>query len=592
MLGFKINNEDLDMTPGTVLELEQNNPFLQFNEEIAGEYSMPFELQASPDNIRLTQLAALIQKRVNVAGIEATAYDGGLQHSIGKIKIEKSNIDLNRTQNGKLSCYYLTGTSFFYNDIRGKKLKDINAGGDRVFSWDNFSRNGSGFWGHIHKVIDAPAGYGSSGYDYAFYPMVNESFTWDISARTFGGNVTNNMTYAGGQVNFTQFCADGMDANKIVPFPYLKYVLNKISEYTGWKFDGAILNDPDFLKITMWDCRAIDWAYYIPARVIILGGGPIKAKPTISFNLINHLPDISISEFLLSLRNRLGIYYDVDRRSKVVRFTKLVDVAASTIKEYTSKAGPLVTKSVLPEKKIYSLKTKEDSGPINLSGLSDQGSLLNKSSLPLASEARDLQVYLVISENNYYICQQNETSGAYEWKIYDSNTRDVVPEGATEEITTGALTTGNEYLSPYLDLIPRWDETGFWPGRTEETSSITLLLLFYHGIKNNKAGQPYPFASHHIYDSQGVQVGNWSLSFLGKKTDGTDVGLYHKNWKPFLDKLTTREQLEVTLYLPRHEYMKLKFSDVISIAGVRMYVSRVKATIPYSGTVQLECSRI
>lgn len=593
MLEIKIGDEYLDLLPGTQLEIEQENPYVQFDDKIIGEYSLPFQVPSTPKNIRLLQYAAMINKRINNAGIDAIVYDNGVQHSIGKIKIEKANIHLNKGDKGSISCYYLTGISRFYQEIKDKRLQSIGTGGTRTFNWDNFNRNGSGFWGHIHKVLDAAAGYGASSYDYAFYPMVNEDFTWDISSRTFGGNVTNNMTYTGGKVTFTQFCADGMDANKIVPFPYLKYVLDKIGEFIGWKFDGAILSDPDFLKITMWDCRAIDWALYIPARVIILGGGPIKAKTSVSFNLSDHLPDITISEFLLSLRNRFGWYYDVDRKGKIVHIREIQKINIhGTVKDFTASASPLIVKTMRTEKKIYSLKTSEDSGPTKLSGLSDQGNIQNRSNLPAAAESRDLQVYLVLTENNFYICQQNEDSGQYEWKIFDYNIRDVVPEGATEEISTSALTTGNEYLSAYLDFIPRWDELGFWPGRTEENSSTTLLLLFYHGNRNNKAGVPFPYASSHIYDSRGQQVANWSLSFLGKKIDGTDIGLYHRNFKAFLDTLSTSEEFEVTLHLKLVDYLKLTFDDIISVNNVRMYAAKFKSRLPYRQELTAECSRV
>ena len=74
--------------------------------------------------------------------------------------------------------------------------------------------------------------------------------------------------------------------------------------------------------------------------------------------------------------------------------------------------------------------------------------------------------------------------------------------------------------------------------------------------------------------------------------NGYEVGLYDQNWKALLDTYTSNEELEVKLNLPRAEFMKLKFSDIVSIAGVRMYIRKIRHRLPYNGTVQLECVRI
>jgi hypothetical protein len=591
MLEIKIGDEYLDLLPGTQLEIEQENPYVQFDDKVVGEFSLPFQVPSTPKNIRLLKYAAMINKRIDNTGIDAIVYDNGVQHSIGKIKIEKANIHLNKGDKGSVSCYYLTGISRFYQEVKGKRLKKVNFGGSRTFAWDNFNRFGGGFWGHIHKVIDAPAGYGSSGYDYAFYPAINNDFTWQLKTKTLGGGAMNNMSFINGSIVFTQQgISKSNDANTIVPFPYLKYVIDKIAEYIGWKIEGSILSDPDFLKITLWNSRAIDWVYY--PKSLVFDNFIALPLPSISFDLSDHLPDIGISEFLLALRNRFGWYYEVDRKGKILRIKEIQKITGSTVKDFTAVASPLVPKNMRTEKKIYSLKTNEDSGAINLSGFSDEGTVATRANLPAASQARYLQAYLVVTENNYYTCQQNENTNAWEWQLYDYNVRDVVPEGSTEDVITAALTTSNEYYSPYLDFIPRYDEAGYWPGRSDDTGNITLLLLFYHGIRNNKAGQPYPYASSHIYDSQGQQVANWSLSFLGKKIDGTDIGIYHRNYKKFLDTLSASEEFEVTLHLPLLHYLNLTFNDIISVNNVRMYAAKFKTRLPYRQELTAECSRV
>jgi hypothetical protein len=588
MLSIKVNNEDLDLRPGTTMDLEQNNPYLQFNAtDVIGEYSFPISVPNTQKNNRLLKLSGSFQKRVDNNGVEVALYDNNYQDSIGTLKTEKVNVDLNRMQNGDLSCYYLTGTSYFNKAIDKKKLRDVDFGGDRTFAWDNYNRNGAGFWGHIHKVLDAAPGYGTSGYDYAFFSVINKNFTWDK-----GGSDVINWTWVNPQ-GLRLFLMAGTvrtDGNIIVPYPYLKFILEKIFASIGWTLKGAILDDPDFEKITVDNARAIDWCIYDPKKTALQSSIPV-GRPDIAFDIADHVPDVTISEFLSALRSRFGWWYDVDRKSKVVTIQMLKDVAATGVKDYTRKASPLVPKTILTAKKIYALKTA-GSDAINLSGLVDKGTVPMPKDLPAAAQAIDNNVYLVISENNYYLCQANDTTGIWEWKLFNANTGDVVPAGATDDIITTAATAGSEKYDNQLDLAPRIDSGGFWPGRTDDSQTNQILLLFYYGIRYTKTGYPYPFASHHIYDSNGQQVGNWSLSFLAKKNDGTDIGLYALNWKPFLDKLSTTEQLAVTLYLSRAELLNLKFHDELNIAGVKMYISKIKRKISYDGKIDLECSRI
>ncbi len=591
MLGFKIGDEDLELTPGTQLEIERNNPYLQFNDEIAGEFSMPFEFSATPKNTRLINYASLLQQRVDPSGIEAKCYDGGIQDSIGKIKIEKPQVDLNRSQNGKVSAFYLTGISYFFQDIKNKKLKDLDLGGDRQFANDNLNRNGSGFWGHIHDVVDAGTGYGTTGYDYAFYPVKNLSYGYGVFQVQVDTQCMNYMKLVGGLPTFWPTGTDGKDSNVIVPMIYLSYLLKKIEALVGWRFEGDILNDPDFKKITLINSNAIDWAFFNPYRILMVLP-VVLPRPIASFNLLNHIPDMTIGEFLAALKNRFGLSYDIEKREKVVRFKNLNTVAASGYKDMTAQAGPAVTKTILQQKKIYSLKTTEGRGAISLTGYVDMGAVNLGIELPAPTEARYLHVYLIRTENNYFVCERNEATDVWQWNLLAYNTGDYVPANATEEITTAALVPGLERVDDtYLDLCPRWDELGWWPGRTDEISP-PLVMTFYYGLRVNKFNKICPFASPHIYDSTGLQVGNWSLSFLGRKTDNTEVGLYEVNWKPFIDKLNTLETIDLLLYLTRNEFMQLKFSDVISVVGVRMYMAKIKYQLPYNGQVQLECSRI
>jgi hypothetical protein len=592
MLGIKINGEFLDLLPDTQLEMEQNNPFLQFDDTVLGEYSLPIEIPTTAKNIRLTNYASLLQQKVDVKGIDAEVYINGFQHSVGKLKIEKPTINLNNAKLGTISAYYLTGISSFYQDVKDKKLVTINVGGDRIFAWDSasgfdFLIDGNGFWGHIHKVIDAPV----NTYDYAFYPVINKGF------ENAAGNpsLLNYLLYnpGDGRVKFVHLTNDFNAINLVVPFPYLHYVLKKAVEYVGWRIEGDILNDPDFQKSTIYNTTAITWGGYSGIPRVVFG------LPQVKFNLQNHLPDVSIAGFLIALRNRFGWEFDFDRVMKTIRIKPLQGVAISGEKDMSGFSSPVIVKTVSADGKIYALKnnytTDYQGGSVDLKKLNLQVDVQHFADLPPAIQANFGHVHLVISENNYYILRTDETDGIIKWMLLTYNVFDVLPDGYNQEITTDCVTMGMEQFTDnlnYEDFLPRMDAIGGFEGSGDEVPLSNIVLLFYHGKRPNKLGQPIPYASSHIYDSAGNQVANWSLSFKCKKYDGTEVGLYDLNWKKFLDTISAHETFEVTLNLPLVDFMQLHFSDIISINNVRMYVLKIKSFLPYKGQLQLECSRV
>lgn len=575
MLGIQIGNEYLELPPGTTLEMVEANPFLQFADaEVRGNYSLPSQVKAVPKNLRLLKYSGLLQTRIDNSGIDSKVYGNGLQHSQGKIKIETANINVNRPNTGDISFYYLTGISSFYQDIKKKSLRDINMGGERFFATHD------AFWDHINLVLRGDP----NEYDYAFYPVVNKGWT------TEGGDIEimNRIFFGSGDLPAFDLSATASPifgpANVIVPFPYLKTVLINAVEYAGWKIEGDILTDPDFEKITMINFRAIDWVPY--PHINLIG-----TKSPVRFDLADHLPDILISEFLIALQNRFAWWYDFDYVSKKITIKKLGSLVSFSQKDMTKYASPLVPKKVQQSDKIYALRNNFISGGgqgIDLNNTDYQGDVNKVADLPAAAEARADHVYLVKEENNFYWCINDS---GWKWQILSSNNSDYAPDGSNEEIITAATTVDMERFSNYIDLAPRLDNQGVLDA-SDVGAEWSIHLCFFYGMRENKSNQLVPFASHHVYDSKGVQLGNWSLAYKAKKTDGTEIGLYDLNWKSFLALSNSKEEFQVVLSLPFHEYQKLKFSNSIVVDGVKMFVKEKKSFIPYRGSVELQCVRI
>lgn len=585
MLQILINGEPLELIPGTTITLEDSNPFLQLNEEVLGAYSFPFDVKNSPTNNRLLSYLGTWQKVNEGNAVDAVLVDNGLQIASGKIKVERPVHNLNNQASGQISCYFLGNVSSFQQDIKGVKLRDIDAGGDRSFAGtDDTPWYDSTFGQHVLNVAK-----GITVTDYAFYPVKNSIWGQDPGVLASDGDVMN-------KVYQTEF---GMTIGPIlVPFPYLKYILVQAISHVGWTLAGDILDNADFERITMINFRAIDWANYREG-----GGSTYYLDPyaTVTFNLKNHLPDITIGEFLIALKNRFAWWYDIDHASRTITIRKLSALTGGDIKDLTGYCDPVIQKPMIPNGRIYALRNNfiTNSGEgLDLTKVNYQGVLDDIAALPTPSSSLSEQVYLIEEENSYYCCLQNpDDDTVWEWQIIRFNIYDYVPDGATDDITTMATTVGMVKYSSYMDFIPQCEGIGVWKD-FENEYPWGIHLCFWIGFGDRKLGASggfsykYPQASHHIYSTLGTQFAQWSLAFKGQKNDGTQVGLYDLSWADFLSLINTREEAEIILYLPIHIYMQLKWEDKIVIDGVKLFMKSKSVSMPFRNRVAITCTRV
>ncbi|MBE2229962.1 MAG: hypothetical protein IAE96_04880 [Chitinophagaceae bacterium] len=586
MTGIQIGNEFLDLSAGAVIEMEDQNPFLQFDENLIGEFSYPFNVRCTEKNDRLLGYPGIPQVRVNPAGVDALLYDKSLQVASGKVKIEKVNSNINRRSASTVDCYFLTKASSFWQDAKGKSLRSIEAGGDRTFAWEGYITTGTGFWKHLNDVFfSAP-----NTYDYAFFPVRNnQAITTSIDeSRPDYDRIIN-------KVYFDVVNDRWIMRGQFCPFPYLHYIIKKAMAFVGWTVSGDILDDDNFRKITILNTRSIDWAY------IRKTGNVIDHHPydSITFNLNQHLPDMEIGAFLIAIKNKFGLHLDFDRVRRHLTISLMDSILDMPVVDMTSKASPLLPKTIKGEKSIYAMVYADGRGSISLENTFFQGELASRDDLPAAAEALHDQAYYISMENKYVICKQNETDDNWDWQAFGDNNNDYAPAGKNNEISTKALIPGMELYTDFYNrrlLVPFIDDEIESIHNNFESVDFPLYLCYYHGLRALDNPDPgtlnYPLGSSSVYDIEMNQLADWGLTFTCFKPDGTDIGLYTTFWERFLALTNGEEEYEVNLYLPLHEYMVLKFSDRIVINGIHLFIRNIKSAIPYKGVIQCVCIRL
>lgn len=577
MVSIQINGETLDLFPDAQLELEQNNPFLQLTDVLVGAYSFPFQVKNTARNNRLLGYRGTWQVVNDGIGIDAILMDNGIPAFRGKVKVERTEPNLNDPQQTNIFCYFLTESADFWQEIKSRKMTTVDYEGDRIFNGAASDPDKTLITTHILDVMNGDPG----DFDYAFFPVKNE--TWGAGPRT-DIDVINYVWWAP-----TNNIALEYD-RAYVPYPYLKYVLQRIFIDAGWNLTGDILDDPDFKKICLLNFKALKKGFYT------ITSGPVWTfYDYVTINLQKHVPEVDISAFLIAIKNRLGIWYDFDNYSRTCTIRSLSDIVNLPATDITSKTSPAVTKSIYQDTKIYSLTCSDGigGGKFNSDEVDYQGEVDTRADLPTASSTMIGQVYFVTGENNYYECVDTG-SYSYAWEIFSANLYDYLPDGATDTISTVAGTVPMVEGNAYMTLIPQLDGAGEY---YDDLGGVNngIHLCFFHGAvaKAPASSEVYPYGSPHPYDPSMNQLTDWALPYNFILTDGTtDVGLYETFWKGFLNMLTSKEEAEFIVWMPMHEYKNLSWQKALLLQGVKLFIKTIKPTIPYNGRVTIVGQRI
>lgn len=587
----------MDLLPGTVMELEEENPFLQLGNEIEGQYSLPLTAPLTDKNMRLLGNPNLLQIKKPTTGIEADLFTEGVQHSRGQIKIEAGSSNINQPQRGSISIYYLFGVSDFYKLVEGKKLSDINYGADYVKPMSHELlgtdiQNPDYFWGFMNQVMNDGTPFT---HEFAIFPVINEADPGYRVGKDFDYNMLNSMgirdSNQNSVLNYRSY-GRAVWFNNVCPFPYLRFVLDKVFQHFGWTIQGTILNDSDFRKIVILHNRNIPYEENLAAPY-----------PDVVFNMRDHVPRVSVSSFLIGLQNRFGWWFDFDFRKKVCTIKARNDILKTrTPKDYTLKAAAQFSFNNNVNGKVYALREAGGFEKPDFSRLTNMGVIYNQFQLPAAAADKANQLYFVAGENAWYACENVDE--VFEWTKLADNTYDHGPAGHNEEITTICLATGSEFLEIISDLelgvFASPNPTGRYfsvPVANLSDDSETFYLCYHHakGQSVNNTGLPNFSVCQSGAGCEsltGVQLATKSLSFEYIDSIGDDRGLYKNNWEYFLNLLKQTEEVTIPIDFNITDLLNLSYTDTLLIRNVEYFIKNPHIILPLKSFSNMELVRV
>lgn len=422
MTAIEIQNEYLDLPPSVAFQIVSNSPYFN-NDQIDGEYSLPINLPITDKNYRLLNFTGNHYKTHAKQTIPANLHaDGGVvyQGILVVLGFTKNN---NRNNSQVCTCIFTFGISSFWQLVQNKNMTNLKFGGPQVYNWttSNPSDGSNGFWQNMNARL--PEGAST---DYTFPFIYNGGYVGDATVPPFHSGFVSFMNSAG---------ADGLafaTPNNIAlcPAMFLTFIMKAIFTENGWTVDGDFFTDAFYTKIILPSFRSIYWTSETGTFNAPLVKSPLSV---ITIYLNEHVSPISISTFMIEIKNFYGLAYKFDSQKKNCTITAIKNVPTGVPKDLSSYCLSTWKSTLSNGPKIYGLQSENgaDSFAIRISvaGFNILTGVALFSELPDPTLQQPFDTILVWNENAYYQIVQDIVSLEQTWQFFSDNVVDYLPQG-------------------------------------------------------------------------------------------------------------------------------------------------------------------
>lgn len=389
----------------------------------------------------------------------------------------------------------------------------------------------------------------------------------------------------------------------IVPYLYLTDVVKRVFKKLGISVSGNFFEDDRVKRMLLYNNRTLDFVQVrlndAPVRrtVANIQQGESRDEETeyadnywyenihdLEIKLSNHVPEVSVVEFLKAMKNYFCLKYDFNTiQNKVeIRFIKDI-IRQRQVLDMTSKASKLFT---ITHNKSAGLAFKyENPDPLMSDGMlsewtderiykdPDTGAFQIIADYTvqnyLALDALDAEIEeiaFVQSLRAYFILTPDQNNPPF-WKLYafiqqdDHSIQSEIEEDSTQ---TKSWSVG---MFPLLDSyfsgrkMPAIECTGNNPEVNLSNKECGIRIFAFYGQQLDAADQPYAFASCTRYNAKEI---------LSATQYDLDIRSEDSNpfWKD-LDRIIDRgKQYECNLLLESSDFIKLSKTPIIRIANL------------------------
>lgn len=351
-------------------------------------------------------------------------------------------------------------------------------------------------------------------YNRQLYEGNNPKFSGVVNAYDFNGHLHfSNIDYP--------VFGDAMKWDyTVIPFLYLIDVVKQVFKKLKIQVSGEFLDDPRMQHLLLYNNRTLDklrvtWFGFeqerTPANILAGADNPFGAwryENTIqtSIRLGNHLPDVSVIDFLKGLKNYFGLKY---------RFNSLQNrVEISFVRSLIRSRSSLRLDQTLSASRKYSIHYPKlnglafdyaDPDPIMSDGANEIPTPDHTVTNYLALDALGAElgeIAFVQSLQAYFQLVPDQDDPPF-WKLYAFKQQSETRDSSEAQAQTWTLS-----LYPLVDSytngrkMPAIECTAHQPEVNLENQECGMRIFGFYGVQDDAADLPYAFASVTAYDAK------------------------------------------------------------------------------------------
>jgi hypothetical protein len=322
MYSIKINKEQIDLPPNSVVNLNLINPHLLYDSVEGKRGNIP-KIGWTLNNQKAFNYIEMPQLQSN----DITRYECGHEYN-GRILHEGVFVLTRASRSDGYSGTYVENIGEFFGDWQAKLLTEC------PFDFDNIPHLGNDM---VWYDGDVPA---------YCYPTI-------INADYYG---TAQGIYSGRMNDMSENVVAGVTSSPKVPMFFASYILTRIEKLTGKHITGSAAENIAFQNLLLYNTRE-----------------QVGAFPSIQ----NHLPELSLSSHLMELYRKLfnqGLEFNTDTKTLDFIFFDSVFEPSDDVLDWTEKLTNTETK-------VFELSPR-----LRLSMTLDSGDALMKDKPPLLQD--------------------------------------------------------------------------------------------------------------------------------------------------------------------------------------------------------------
>jgi hypothetical protein len=551
MIELKIDNTNLEIPEGFTISIEYSSGIFNF-ESIQGSYSLPFNLPKTVVNNRLLDFPASLSYSIQtVRKFDAQLWINGILMHEGKLEVTETSEEI-------FTCTFKFDHGSFASENADILISECELGGEQDWTWRTE--------------------YNNTNSDFALPMFLNNSFAANsvIDASIYDPeNLQINRYLSASNQYIFKYYLDTFGERDfytpVCPFPYLYRIIEYLFSYLGYNLLSNFFDtETDLKKIVIYSITDAQQSttYYNESTEY---QHIVYALDT--YDLKNHVPEISIHEFILNLKN----YFCVDFNFKDD------EVQINCISDYINSTDYIdITSKVLDYEQKYFTEAK--------AGFSIEYSMTDEE-----LTAKDVKKYylkeLIIYEGGGFptgtigdlLYGENDYYSVFHYYTYYKPT--------LINLDLIWLELENRYKSNYYSNyttdfafttnISQWEDIQTDEGNSlfhnEKKSFTTLKLAMDVGIKSEYGNVPRVYMAD----------GDLTLYYWAAK------GIFKKFWKPFTDwYFNIKYQLDKKVLFTLADIKKLDFTKKYLINNNLYFIDNVKVVINRDGTLEPSLIRL